>query len=232
MGQCNGTPSMSNAAASKDVKIYGMPISGNVIPPVLFCRDKKCGDFVMKDMMKGELKSEDMLKINPWGQMPSMTDGNLNMAESNAILRYLANVYDINSYGGFNAVDRARIDWALDWQATNFINDFKNLWYPVAGFGPFPEDQTAANTAATKNCELFTSTFLNKGKFIGGASMSIADYKMGCWLWYLGHDKIKSKCSWSLPARCQQYVSDWKSALSEESRTFLEQGKGFLDSTK
>lgn len=230
MGQCNGNPSMSNSAATKDVKVYGMSISGNVIPPVLFCRDKKCGDFVLKDMMKGELKSEEMLKVNPWGQMPSMSDGDVNLAESNAILRYLANVYDINSYGGLSAVDRARIDWALDWQATNFINDFKNLWFPVAGFGEFPKDQAAANAAATKNCELFVSTFLTKGKFVGGANLSIADYKIGTLLWYLGHDAIKKKANWTNPARIQQYVSDWNSALSAESQAFLNEGKGFMDS--
>jgi len=227
---CNGSPNMSNAAATRDVKVYGMSISGNVIPAVLFCRDKKCGDFVLKDMMKGELKSEEMLKINPWGQMPSMTDGDVNLAESNAILRYLANVYDISSYGGFSAVERARIDWALDWQATNFMNDFKNLWYPVAGFAEFPTDQAVANAAATKNCELFASTFLTKGKFVGGANMSIADYKIGTLFWYIGHDAIKTKCNWTNPARIQQYVSDWNLALCPESKTFLQEGKGFMDS--
>jgi len=231
MGQCNGNPAMSNPAASRDVKIYGMPISGNVIPPVLFCRDKKCGDFVMKDMMKGELKSKEMLKVNPWGQMPSMSDGDLNLAESNAILRYLANVYDINSYGGLNAAERGRIDWALDWQATNFSANYKDVWFPVAGFGPPPADQQKANEDTTKNLEMFASMFLINGKnFIGGDIMSIADYKIGLLLWYMGHATIKAKTGYSNSKRITKYVDDWNAALSEESRQFLDAAKGFLDS--
>jgi glutathione S-transferase len=227
---CNGNPGMSNAGATRDVKVYGMSISGNVIPAVLFCRDKKCGDFVLKDMMKGELKSDEMLKINPWGQMPSMTDGDFKLAESNAILRYLANVYDISAYGGMNAVDRARIDWAFDWQATNFASNFKDIWYPVAGFGEAPKDQAEANDKATKNLELFASTFLTGGnKFVGGAILSIADYKIGTLLWYMNHDAIKKKANFTNPQRIQQYVSDWHSALSQESKAFLSDGKGFLD---
>lgn len=229
MGNCNGNPGMSNVGATKDVKIYGMSISGNVIPPVLFCRDKMCGDFVLKDMMKGELKSDEMLKVNPWGQMPSMTDGDFNLAESNAILRYLANVYDISSYGGMNAVERARIDWALDWQATNFASNYKDIWYTVAGFAEAPKDQADANTKATKNLELFASTFLTRGKFVGGDTLSIADYKIGTLLWYMGHDAIKNKVNWTNPPRIQQYVSDWNSALSDGSKAFLQDGKGFLD---
>merc|ERR1711904_560833 len=111
-----------------------------------------------------------------------------------------------------------RIDWALDWQATNLINDYKNLWYPVAGFGEAPKDQKAANDAAAKHCELFASTFLTKGKFIGGNNLSIADYKIGTLYWYLGHAAITKKNGWTNPARIQQYVSDWNAALSAESK--------------
>merc|ERR1719329_299735 len=128
-----------------------------------------------------------------------------------------------------NAVERARIDWALDWQATNLGDDYKNIWYPVAGFGDAPADLAAANVKATKNLEQFASTFLTKGKFVGGANLSIADYKIGTLLWYLGHEAIKKKANFTLSTRMQQYVSDWTSALCEESKAFLQDGKGFLD---
>ncbi len=70
------------------VVIYGMAISGNVIPPTIFCLDNKCGKMELMDMMKGEHKSPEKLAMNPWGQMPIMTDGAIILAESNAILRY------------------------------------------------------------------------------------------------------------------------------------------------
>merc|ERR1712224_656336 len=144
-----------NAAATKDVEIYGMEISANVIPCVCFALDKKCGKFVLKDMMQGELKTPEMLEVNPWHQMPSMKDGDFCLGESGAILRYLANTYGHEAYGGMDPQERAMIDWAMDWTTTNFlVNNYKQLWYPVAGFGE-AGDYAAATTAALENLKKF-----------------------------------------------------------------------------
>ncbi len=45
-------------------------------------------------LAKGEHKSDSYRKINPYGQVPSLTDGDLSLADSNAILVYLAEKYD------------------------------------------------------------------------------------------------------------------------------------------
>lgn len=228
MGQC-ATSNIAAPDATGSVKIYGMQISGNVIPCVLFARDKNCGDFEFKDMMKGELSSPEMLAINPWGQMPSMTDGSFKLAESSAILRYLANAYDISAYGGMDAKERARIDWALDWAGTNFSKNYADIWYPVAGFGPEPADRAEANKKATENLQKFEAKFLNL-KLIGGLTLCIADYKVGTLLWYLDHPAIKKKTGFELTPRCKEYVQNWQAALSPKSKEFLEAGKGFMDS--
>jgi len=228
MGQCS-SPGIASPNATGLANIYGMSISGNVIPPVLFARDKKCGDFVFKDMMKGEMKSSEMLAVNPWGQMPSMTDGTFSLAESNTILRYLANTYAISAYGGMDAKERARIDWALDWAATNFSKNYADIWYPVAGFGAEPADRAEANKKATENIIMFEKKFLT-GKFIGGESLNIADYKIGTMMWYLDHPSIKKKTGFELTPRCKTYVQNWTAALSSNAQAFLADGKGFLDS--
>eukprot|EP00928_Gymnodinium_smaydae_P048887 TRINITY_DN32749_c0_g1_i1.p1 TRINITY_DN32749_c0_g1~~TRINITY_DN32749_c0_g1_i1.p1 ORF type:complete len:253 (+),score=69.37 TRINITY_DN32749_c0_g1_i1:62-760(+) len=228
MGACAAT-SMQSVESTADVDIYGMPISGNVIPCVTFAMDSKCGKFVFKDMMKGELKSAEMLKVNPWGQMPSMKDGEYCLAESGAILRYLANVYNMDAYGGFDAKARGTIDWALDWIGTNFGQNYFKIWYPVAGFAPAPEDQKKANEDAVANLKTFESKFLSGGKkFITGDRMSIADYKLGCLLWYLDQPAIKKKTGFELPARFKMYVQDYKAALSPASQEFLKAGEGFM----
>jgi glutathione S-transferase len=47
----------------------------------------------MPDMMKGEHKSPDFLKLNPLGQVPVLIDGNVTLRDSQAILVYLARKY-------------------------------------------------------------------------------------------------------------------------------------------
>jgi glutathione S-transferase len=230
-----------------------MPISGNVMPAVMLAMDKKCGGMEFKDMLKDELKTPEMLAINPWAQMPSMSDGDFAIAESNAILRYIAHAYAPETYGGafqasafdtldknqdgvitrneFNAAmqaKKAEIDWALDWISTNFYNNFKMIWYPVAGFGTAPEDQKAENDKAVQNLTTFANKFLTDRKFVGGESLSIADYKLGVWCWYLGHDVIKAKTGYENPPRITQYVNDFLAATS--SKEFLDAADGFMKS--
>ena len=50
----------------------------------------------------------EMLKINPWHQMPNMSDGALNLAESGAIIRYIANKYAPSTYGAGNLLGGQR----------------------------------------------------------------------------------------------------------------------------
>eukprot|EP00418_Pyrodinium_bahamense_P091385 CAMPEP_0179042142 /NCGR_PEP_ID=MMETSP0796-20121207/16515_1 /TAXON_ID=73915 /ORGANISM="Pyrodinium bahamense, Strain pbaha01" /LENGTH=230 /DNA_ID=CAMNT_0020738519 /DNA_START=81 /DNA_END=776 /DNA_ORIENTATION=+ len=228
MGQCNSAEPAP--VGSGKVIIYGMDVSGNVIPPTLFCLDHKCGGMEMMNIMAGEQNTPEKLALNPFHQMPIMVDGDFSLAESNAILRYLAKVYSPKTYG-LDVQAQATIDWALDWAATNFSNNYKDIWYPVAGFGPPPEDQGAANQKAVENLDTFAKKFLPEGKkFIGGSILSIADYKIGTLIWYIDHPTIDKKLGYKNPERLSQYAKDWYAALSDESKKFLEGGKGFMDS--
>ncbi len=78
--------------------------------------------------------------------------------------------------------------------------------------------------------DTFAKKFLSKGKFIGGNKMSVADYKIGTWVWYLEHPTVHKNIGYKNPARLSQFATDFLAALSPESRQYLEGGKGFLDS--
>lgn len=51
-------------------------------------------DIVPVDLKRGEQKSEAFLKLNPFGQVPVLEDGDTALFDSNAILVYLARRYD------------------------------------------------------------------------------------------------------------------------------------------
>ena len=208
------------------VIVRGMAISHNCTHLALLAKDTGAGDFEEMSLMDGSHMTPEMLKVNPWHQIPNMSDGDLNLGESGAILRYIANKYAPDKYGGSDSAKKATIDWALEWMSANFgkvrsraplardsflsdrtscadripaphcpQKDFQNLWYPVAGFGPAPADQAAANKQALENLETFASVFLlGPGKFVGGfAEPSIADYLIAVKMHCIGVPAIKAK---------------------------------------
>ena len=73
------------------------------------------------DLSKNEQKSEEILALNPAGQVPFVTVGGKPYAESNAIMRYLANTYPkLNKYyPNVTPEQRAKIDIGIDFNSTN-----------------------------------------------------------------------------------------------------------------
>lgn len=144
----------SGAPCTGSAIVYGMSVSGNVIPPVLIALDTGCGKEDTCDIMQGQQMTPEFLAMNPFHQIPMMKDGDFCLGESNAISRYLANKYAPELYGT-TPEEKGTCDWALDWCSSNFYKSYSELWYPVAGFGPAPEDYPAACKKAVDNLDIF-----------------------------------------------------------------------------
>ncbi|QUT07600.1 glutathione S-transferase family protein [Sphingobium phenoxybenzoativorans] len=67
------------------------------------------------NMMAGEHRSDAFLALNPNGQVPVLVDGDLALAESNAILRYLCNRHGLDDWYPGDPWARAEVDRWLDW---------------------------------------------------------------------------------------------------------------------
>ena len=79
---------------SQPIRIHRHPLSGHSHRVELFASlaDIK-HQLVDVDLMSGEHKGEAFLKLNPFGQVPVIEDGDVVLADSNAILIYLAKTY-------------------------------------------------------------------------------------------------------------------------------------------
>lgn len=74
------------------------------------------------DLMKGEQKSPEFLKINPMHQVPALVDGEFIVTESRAILAYLVNsTKPGSSWYPNDAKTRAVIDQLLYFDAISFF---------------------------------------------------------------------------------------------------------------
>ena len=72
------------------MKIFGNPMSTCTRRVTMALHEKQAKfDFVVLDFMKGEHKSPENLARQPFGQIPSLTDGDFTLFESRAMIRYI-----------------------------------------------------------------------------------------------------------------------------------------------
>lgn len=79
--------------------LYYHPLSNPSLFPLFVA--EACGltyDRQMVNLQTQEQKSDDYLKVNPFGRVPALVDGDLAMGESSAIGRYLARISGSSIY--------------------------------------------------------------------------------------------------------------------------------------
>nr|WP_315258987.1 glutathione S-transferase [uncultured Duganella sp.] len=77
------------------MKLYGIPLSGHTHRAHLFLNLLNLPhDYVQVNLAAGEHKQEPFLSMNAFGEIPVLQDGEVVLADSNAILVYLASKYD------------------------------------------------------------------------------------------------------------------------------------------
>ena len=76
------------------LKLYGAPQSRAAIVQWYLEELKVPYEFVMLNLKEQEHRQDPFSQINPFGKVPAITDGEMNLWESGAILLYLADKYD------------------------------------------------------------------------------------------------------------------------------------------
>ena len=76
------------------MKLYDLELSGNCYKVRLFASLAGIPlEVVPVDFLGGEHKGPELLKLNPWGELPILVDGSMVLRDSQAILIYLAGKY-------------------------------------------------------------------------------------------------------------------------------------------
>ncbi|MRX10846.1 glutathione S-transferase [Pseudoduganella sp. FT25W] len=77
------------------MKLYGIPLSGHTHRARLFLSLLDLPhEFVQVNLGAGEHRQQPFLSLNAFGEIPVLQDGDVTLADSNAILVYLASKYD------------------------------------------------------------------------------------------------------------------------------------------
>ena len=106
------------------MKLYMHPVSTASRPVRLLIAEHniKC-DEQLVDILKGEHLQEPFASLNPSRLVPVLEDDDLILTEGSAILKYLADKYDLPCYPK-DLKKRAKVNELMDWLNTQFYRDF------------------------------------------------------------------------------------------------------------
>lgn len=92
------------------IKLYGHEMSGNSYKVRLFLELLKVEyEWIKVDLMKGKHKTPEYLSLNPFGQVPLLVDGEIKLADAQAILVYLAKQYGNEKWLPSDALPLAQV---------------------------------------------------------------------------------------------------------------------------
>jgi len=173
------------------MKLYMHPVSMTSRPVRLMIAEHGLEvEEQIVDLMTGEHYQPPFVAINPNRLVPVLEDGAFRLTESSAILKYLADKFDLPVYPK-DLKQRARVNEIMDWFNTNFYRDYGYGWiYPQL----FPhhrrpsDDVQSATIAWGKERALGWLELLNDHwlgptrRYLCGDQITIADYFGVCLL--------------------------------------------------
>jgi glutathione S-transferase len=138
------------------------------------------------DFAKAEHRSEAFLKINPMGQVPALSDGDFNLAESMAICSFLIDKAG-SQLCGKDAQERAVAwQWSL-WAALNPQPHLSTLASPAWTKQPLaPAVESAAKAGADKYLAVL-QTHLAARPFIADKNFTVGDINVASSLAYAAY---------------------------------------------
>lgn len=129
----------------------------------------------------GGVDTSEFRAMNPNGKVPVLTDGDLVMFESQAILRYLAARYGDASFWPETPAARAALDVWAEWTKTTFFPGIMTLFRPLVRDDPAQLDQAALDAGAARLRPLaeMLEARIGAGPWLAGDSFTWADLAVG-----------------------------------------------------
>ncbi|HET6469844.1 MAG TPA: glutathione S-transferase family protein [Geminicoccaceae bacterium] len=201
------------------MKLYMHPVSMTSRPVRLLVAEKGLDvEEELVDLFTGAHHQEPFVSVNPNRMVPVLEDGDFRLTESSAILKYLAERFDLPEYPK-DLKQRAKVNEVMDWFNANFYRDFAyGMAYPQL----FPHHKRPSDEGhkvaiewgkanAEKWLQLLNDHWLGPDRrYLCGDRITIADY-FGASLVTLGE---AIGCDFSKYPNIQRWLGNMKSLKS------------------
>jgi glutathione S-transferase len=176
------------------IVLYSNPASSNAMK-VRFLLAELGLDYEREHVPLARPRPDWYLEIYPFGTIPFMRDGDVELGESNAMLRYLANREGRTDLYPTDPVQRARVDWALDAWSTQFRGAFfpaerialMAIDLDAGGSRPEDADQeelAAAIEAVKPKLDVMERFVAGNGTVLGSFTIADCAFAPVLWRWY------------------------------------------------
>jgi glutathione S-transferase len=183
------------------IKLYTFHLSTNGRKVHMALEEAKASyEIVAVNLMTGEQKNPEYLKLNPNGKVPTLVDDGVVMWESIAILLYLAEKFPAATLLPTAVSERARAFQWLVWQPTTFGAPASILFRQMRFTPEDKRDQKVIDQAraeVTKNAEILAGGLQGRDYLAG--TFSVADMALMPYLHVLAELKV------ALPAAVDAY---------------------------
>jgi glutathione S-transferase len=163
-----------------DIIVYGPPGSTFLRSAQVGLEEKGVA-YRLHAMSPGESRSEEHLKRHPFGRVPAFRHGDFWLYETQAILRYLDDVFPEPALQSRDPQARARMNQIVginDWYffpKVAAVIVFQRILGPVIFGSPTDEAAVAAAVPMGKTCIAELERLLGTQPFLAGDELSIAD---------------------------------------------------------
>jgi len=171
------------------MKLYYHPASTTCRPIMLLVAAEKLDiDYHVVDLFAGENYQPAFTAINPNQAVPYLEDGDFRLAESSAILKYLADKQKSPAYPS-DLRERARVNERMDWFNTGLYRDLGyGFVYPqvIANYRHADDEVQSATLAHAREKVKKWLMILDehligpKNSYVCGARLTIADFLGAC----------------------------------------------------
>jgi glutathione S-transferase len=166
------------------MKLYYHPVSTTCRPILQFAAENGITfDLQLVDLFKGEHLQGPYCAVNPSRCVPMLEDGDFRLAESSAILKYLADTVHSPHYPA-DLRQRARVNERMDWFNTGLYRDLGyGIIYPqVLPHLKLPNEgaQRAVMAASRERAKswltILDTHILGGNDFVCGKDITLADF--------------------------------------------------------
>ncbi|KAH8234401.1 hypothetical protein KR038_009112 [Drosophila bunnanda] len=181
-------------------------------------------------LRKFEQLTDEYKKINRFQKVPAIVDGDFHLAETIAIIRYLADKGQFDEKLYPKSIEaRARVDEYLEWQHLNIrlacSQYFRDAWlFPINGLAPKPKPEQIRQLVENveTNLGLLELLFL-ENDFLAGPNLTVADI--------LGASEINQLkiCHYAVDEQRFPKVAKWLDRVREATNPYYDESLKFIN---